>query len=145
MRAVPIRWGRLVTGGLMGFAGLGLLVAVLVLGQSGRKAGAATKAATGAGAPGTDGPTRAARVSANSLDIPLEVIRSLDLRTTPAACATRPRPLPPFAGTLAADHNRMAIVHPRFAGELVALGTTEGAEASGPDSEDPSADRPLRV
>ena len=81
---------------------------------------------TGAKAP------RVERVSADTLSVPAEVAKSLGVRTQEAKAADRPRPLPAFQGSLAIDSNRLARIHSRLAGEVVALGTPEGGESERP-------------
>lgn len=110
------RWGRMLLGGLLGCIGVGVLVVGLILFQNNRKAqaGAASEVAT----PKAQRPVR---VGLDTLEIPPEVVRSLDVRMATATAATRPRPLPPFTGVLAPDNDRLARVHTRFAGEVVAL------------------------
>ncbi len=75
---------------------------------------------------------RVERVSADALSVPAEVAKSLGVRTVEARAADRPRPLPAFQGSLAIDSNRLARIHSRFAGEVVALGTPEGGETDRP-------------
>jgi cobalt-zinc-cadmium efflux system membrane fusion protein len=53
--------------------------------------------------------------------------------------------LPPLAGCLAIPSNRLVRIHPRFAGEVVALGSVGGGEANTPAGESPTAGRPLRL
>jgi membrane fusion protein, heavy metal efflux system len=60
--------------------------------------------------------------------IPPETQQSLGIRIVEARAATRQRDLPPLAGSLGLDVNRLARVHSRFPGEVVAIGTT----ATGP-------------
>ena len=130
-------------GGLLGCVGIAALVVGLVLFQNYRKAqaGAAPEVAA-ASAPKVPRPVR---VGPDSLDIPPEVVRSLDIRTAPAAAATRPRPLPPFTGVLAPDNDRLARVHTRFAGEVVSLGTPAGKETTDLPQPGSSGERPLSV
>jgi len=90
---------------------------------------AETPAATPTGDPKAP---RVERVSADSLSVPAEVAKSLGVRTVEARAADRPRPLPAFQGSLAIDSNRLARIHSRFAGEVVALGTPEGEETDRP-------------
>jgi cobalt-zinc-cadmium efflux system membrane fusion protein len=52
--------------------------------------------------------------------------------------------LPPFSGVLAVDSNRLARVHPRFAGEVVALGTVKALEVTAATPDSSSYGRPLR-
>jgi cobalt-zinc-cadmium efflux system membrane fusion protein len=136
------RWGRLLLGGLLGCIGVGALVVGLILFQNYRKAqaGAASEVAA-ASAPKAPRPVR---VGTDTLEIPPEVVRSLDVRTAPAAAAT-PRPLPPFTGVLALDSDRLARVHTRFAGEVVALGTPAGTETTDLPEAGSSGNRPVAV
>jgi cobalt-zinc-cadmium efflux system membrane fusion protein len=136
------RWGRLLLGGLLGCIGAGALVVGFVLFKDYRKAQAGAAPAVAAAPAAANRPVR---VGPESLDIPPEVIRSLDVRTAPAAAATRPRPLPPFSGVLAPDNDRLARVHTRFAGEVVALGTLGGHETADLPGAGSSAERPLAV
>lgn len=76
---------------------------------------------------------RVERVSADTLSVPLEVARSLGVRTVEAKAADRPRPLPAFQGSLAIDTNRLARVHSRFPGEVIALGTPARGESERTD------------
>jgi membrane fusion protein, heavy metal efflux system len=64
----------------------------------------------------------------DTLGVPPEAVRSLGLRTAPVRPATQPRPLPPLAGSLALDTNRLVRVHARFAGEVVEVGTVSERE-----------------
>jgi cobalt-zinc-cadmium efflux system membrane fusion protein len=144
MRQHPMtRWGRLLLGGLLGCVGVAALVVGLILFQNYRKAqaGAAPEVAA-ASAPKAPRPVR---VGTDTLEIPPEVVRSLDVRTAPAAAATRPRPLPPFTGVLAPDNDRLARVHTRFAGEVVALGTPAGKETTDLPGAGSSGERPVSV
>src|SRR5437870_989527 len=138
---VATRWGRFVLGGLLGCVGVGALVVALVLFQNylTAHAGAAVPVAA-APAPAA---ARPARVGPDTLEIPPEVVRSLDLHTVPAAAATRPHPLPPLSGTLALDNDRLARVHTRFAGEVMALGTPAGGETAALPDAGSSGDRPV--
>jgi cobalt-zinc-cadmium efflux system membrane fusion protein len=137
------RWGRMLLGGLLGCVGVAALVVGLVLFSNFRNAnaGAAPVASVGPAAPAP----RPVRVSPETLEIPPEVVRSLDVRTAPASAPTRPRPLPPFAGALALDSDRLARVHTRFAGEVMALGTPAGGETTELPDAGSSAARPLAV
>jgi membrane fusion protein, heavy metal efflux system len=143
------RWGRLVLGGLLGCLGAAALVVGLILFQDYRKAqaGAATEVAAGSGDAhtGTAKAPRPTRIGPDTLEIPPEVVQSLDVHTAPAAAATRSRPLPPFTGVLALDNDRLARVHTRFGGEVVALGTPAGKETSELPSPGSSGPRPLAV
>ena len=79
------RWGRFVLGGLLGCVGVAALVTGLLLFQNYRKAQAgAAGEGTAASAPKVPRPVR---VGPDSLEIPPEVVRSLDIRTAPAAAA----------------------------------------------------------
>src|SRR5581483_210442 len=78
-----------------------------------------------------------------TLAIPSDVAKALGLKTVQASSATRPTTLPPLNGVLALDSNRLARVHARFTGEVVALGTVQGSETVVADV-DTSADRALR-
>jgi membrane fusion protein, heavy metal efflux system len=62
------------------------------------------------------------RLDADTLSVPPEVIRSLNVRTAPVVAAPRFRPLPPLAGCLALENNRLSRVHSLFAGDVVELG-----------------------
>lgn len=137
------RWGRLLLGGLLGCLGAGALVVGLVLFQDYRKAQAgATTEVAAASTPKAPRPTR---VGPDTLEIPPEVVRSLDVRTAPAAAATRSRPLPPLTGVLALDSDWLARVHARFGGEVVALGTPAGTETTDLPAPGSSAERPVAV
>src|SRR5262245_31710499 len=63
-----------------------------------------------------------------TLLIPPETQQSLGIRVVEARQAMRVRDLPPLAGSLGLDVNRLARVHSRFPGEVVAIGTA----ATGP-------------
>jgi cobalt-zinc-cadmium efflux system membrane fusion protein len=82
------------------------------------------------------------RLDADSVFVPPEVAETLGLETTKVAPA-RPRPLAPLSGTLALDSNLLTRVHARFPGEVVALGTVQGAETDTPGRRD-TADPALR-
>src|SRR5262249_61609706 len=118
MQTVTTRWGKLVLGGLLGtLAAAALLVVGFVLFENQRKARAGAAAAA-AVAPQVAKPVR---VGPDALELPPEVVRSLDVHTAQAAPASRPRPLPPFPGTLALDNSRLARVASRFPRAGVAL------------------------
>jgi cobalt-zinc-cadmium efflux system membrane fusion protein len=142
LRSFSTRWGKLLLGGLLGSLGLAVLVIGVVLFEHHRKASAGMSPS--AQHPVAEAP-RPARVGPETISLPPEVIRSLDVRTALAVAATRPRSLPPFAGTLALDNDRLARVRPRFAGEVMALGTPGGQELSELPGAGSSADRPLAV
>jgi cobalt-zinc-cadmium efflux system membrane fusion protein len=137
------RWGRLLLGGLLGCLGVAALVVGVVLFQNYRKANAG--AAPAATVTPTAPAPRPARVGPDTLEIPPEVVRSLDVRTAPAVAPSRPRPLPPFSGILNLDNDRLARVHTRFAGEVMALGTPAGGETTELPDAASSAARPLAV
>src|SRR5262249_32272653 len=63
-----------------------------------------------------------------ALVLPAAVVQALGLRTAEARPTSKARPLPPLAGSLALDANSLARVHTRFAGEVVAIGTTSNHE-----------------
>lgn len=55
--------------------------------------------------------------------VPPEIAAGMRLQTATAAACTRPLRLPPLAGVLALDPDRLVRVHCRFAGEVIELGT----------------------
>ncbi|MFO0852457.1 MAG: efflux RND transporter periplasmic adaptor subunit [Gemmataceae bacterium] len=94
------------------------------------------------GRPAAEAGDRVHRLSRDVLVVPDAVARRIGLKTTVLASRTQPIRLPPLQGTLALDNNRWARVHSRFAGEVVALGTT--ADPGLADFPTGSAARPLR-
>ncbi len=82
-------------------------------------------------------------VDPDTLAVTPDVIKSLGVRTVEARPATKPRPLPPLAGSLALDADRMTRVHARFPGEIVQIGTTAQPETAGAAWQ-PTVLRPLR-
>jgi cobalt-zinc-cadmium efflux system membrane fusion protein len=134
--AILARWGRTIIGGLLGCVGVAALVIGLLLFQNHRAAQAGTATAPPA-AP------KSVRTGPDSLEIPAEVVRSIDLHTARAAASNRPRPLGPFPGILAPDNDRLARVHTRFAGEVVALGTPNGTETGELPQAGSTAGRPV--
>jgi len=143
MHAVAIRWGKLVLGGLFGILALGAAVVGVVLldqhKQAHAEAGVAKAAVTASSA------ARPTRVGPDSLILPPEVVRSLDVRTAAVASQCRPRSLPPFAGTLALENDRLARARTRFAGEVIALGTPGDGETTQLASAGSAAERALAV
>jgi cobalt-zinc-cadmium efflux system membrane fusion protein len=143
MQAVATRWGKLLLGGLLGILALGAVsVGVLLLDQHKKahaEAGVAKAAVTASPA------ARPTRVGPDSLILPPEVVRSLDVRTAAVAGQCRPRSLPPFAGTLALENDRLARARTRFAGEVIALGTPNGNETTQLSNVGSASDRPLAV
>jgi cobalt-zinc-cadmium efflux system membrane fusion protein len=142
LTTVP-RWGKFVLGGLLGTLGVAALAIGFVLFDNYRKANAG--AAPEPAPPRTTTAPRPTRVGPDTLQLPPEVVRALDVRTAPAVVAARPRPLPPFAGTLAIVNDRLGRVHTRFAGEVMALGTPSGHETVTLPDEGSSGERPLQI
>lgn len=90
-------------------------------------------------------PDQLRRVGANNLVVPAEVAARLGVRTALARPAARPIKLPHLHGTLALDNNCLVRVHARFAGEVVALGTTTGEAESSLSTQPPSVStQPVR-
>jgi cobalt-zinc-cadmium efflux system membrane fusion protein len=85
------------------------------------------------------------RISASAITIPADVSTSIGLQVAEVKKATRPRDLPPLPGNLNVDSDRMPRVLSRFAGEIVALGTTQGEETTDSRADVSSSGRPLRV
>jgi cobalt-zinc-cadmium efflux system membrane fusion protein len=141
-QAMTKRWGRLWLGGLLGCVGVALVVVGIILFQNYRSAQAGSTDAPKAEPAKTAKPTR---FGADGIEIPAEVVRSLDVKTVPVAAATKPRPMPPMTGVLALDNDRLARVHTRFAGEVVALGEPGGRETNALPDPGSSGDRPLAV
>jgi len=83
------------------------------------------------------------RTDENTIVLPPDSVAALGLKTAEARVATGTRSLPALAGCLALDSNRLVRIHPRFAGEVVALGTLHGSESQ-TSAEVDSTDRPLR-
>ncbi len=97
-----------------------------------------------ASAAGEENAGRRARLDGpDTLALPADVVQALGVRTAEVKQATRPRPLPPLAGSLALDANCLVRVHARFAGEVVEIGTTSNHEADS-RSAGPTEFRPLR-
>jgi hypothetical protein len=113
-----IRWGTVLTWGLLAATAVGALIASAVLLPQWQRVRGESPAP--AEVPHS---VRATRPSEDTLIVPSRVLRSLGIRTTKAVPARRPRVLPSLTGTLAIDTNRLVRVHARFAGEVVQLGT----------------------
>jgi cobalt-zinc-cadmium efflux system membrane fusion protein len=141
MPTTNVRWGRLVLGGLLGCVGAAALVVGVVLFEQHRAARANAPLPTTERA----APPKPVRTGPDSLEIPADVVRSLGVRTALAVAATRPRPLAPFPGTLSLDIDLSARVHTRFAGEVVALGSSGGGEITDLPQPGSSAAGPLSV
>jgi cobalt-zinc-cadmium efflux system membrane fusion protein len=90
---------------------------------------------------GDDTP-KVTRAGPETLSVPEEVTRALDLKTEEARVATKPRPLPPLTGTLGLDNERYIRVNTLLPGRIDAVGTVTGQETDQPET--PSVDRPLR-
>jgi cobalt-zinc-cadmium efflux system membrane fusion protein len=73
-------------------------------------------------------------VAPDTLELPADVARSLDIKTVPVKAATRSRRLAALNGTLALDPDSVARVHARFAGEVVEVGEVPDPEKSGPSA-----------
>jgi cobalt-zinc-cadmium efflux system membrane fusion protein len=119
---------------LLGFVGAAGLAVPLTRPPAGN--GQPSPAARGAE------PRHPRRIDTDTLALPTEAVSDLGVTTESATAAVRPRPLPPFSGCLALDPDRLARVHSRFPGEVVALGSTAGGETVGGET---SAERPLRA
>src|SRR5262245_36698618 len=119
MMLMSSRTGKVVLGSLAGVAGLGLLTFGAILVYQTLPATAQSPAPRTA----PEAPEKPKRLDTHTIAVPPEVIRSLDIRTTRVLAASRPRTLPPLPGCLAVDSNRLPCVRPRFAGEIVGLGT----------------------
>ena len=89
-------------------------------------------------------PEAVRRLSADTLQIPGDVSTSIGLQFAEVKKATRPRSLPPLPGYLNLDSDRMPRLRSRFAGEIVALGTTQGEETTESKEDSSSSGRPLR-
>src|SRR5262249_325826 len=114
----------------------------LLVGQHfrwGLRAGADSHSAAATGAQAA----RPRKVDERTLAGPATVARTLGLLTGEVAASSPTRDMAPLNGVLALDTNRLASIHTRFAGEVVALGTAQGGETQTPDR-DASAERPLR-
>jgi membrane fusion protein, heavy metal efflux system len=126
---------------------VGVAVAVALCGGIGgavwflqqRKARAAVEAAPARAALAAQRPRRLDR---DTLLIPPDLIRRLDVRTAQAEQPSRPRKLPPLQGRLALDNNRWVRARSPFSGEVVAIGSLAAAEV--PDSAYSVAPRTLR-
>jgi cobalt-zinc-cadmium efflux system membrane fusion protein len=143
MHAVATRWGKLLLGGLLGILVLAAAVVGVVLLDNHKKAHA--EAAVPKAAVTASSAARPTRVGPDSLILPPEVVRSLDVRTAAVASQCRPRSLPPFAGTLALENDRLARARTRFAGEVIALGTPNGQETTQLPGAGNVSERPLAV
>jgi len=121
---------------------VGGLVGVLLLGRHIRSGSAAGMSARATESHGVDA-VRPRKMDDQTLAVPAEVAKTLGLRTVEVVGNSPPRDMTPLNGVLALDTNRLARIHTRFGGELVALGTVLGGETLIPDR-DASADRPLR-
>ena len=114
----PIRWGKVLTWGLLAVTVGGALIASVVFLPRWQEVRGESPVT--AELPQI---VRATRPSEDTLVLPSRVLRSLGVRTTRAIPARRPRVLPSLTGTLALDTNRLVRIHARFAGEVVQLGT----------------------
>jgi cobalt-zinc-cadmium efflux system membrane fusion protein len=141
MKLMSSRLGKVIVGGLVGVVGVGLAITSAFLVYEALPAKA--QSAATAQAP-REAPERPRRLDAETIAVPQEVFKSLDIRTSRVQPCTKPRTLPPLPGCLAADSNRLPSVRPRFAGEIVALGSPseEGTTQGSPDWS-PSS-RPIR-
>lgn len=129
------------------FAGILLVVggsaAWLATTASARPAGPAP--ATGTVAATTTRPEKLRRVGANAIALPTEIAARMGIRTSTARLPSRPIKLPPLPGCLALDNNCLSRVHARFAGEVIALGTTTAeAESSQSTEPRPPSSHPVR-
>ncbi len=68
----------------------------------------------------------------HSVFLPPEIMQSLGIRTALARPASRPREIPPLAGSLALDPTRLARVNCRFPGEVMEIATTAEGVADFP-------------
>jgi cobalt-zinc-cadmium efflux system membrane fusion protein len=84
------------------------------------------------------------RIAADIVAIPGDISSSIGLEIAEVKKATRPRTMPPLPGNLNLDSDRLARVHTRFAGEIVALGTTQGDETGESQADAAASGRPLR-
>ncbi len=87
---------------------------------------------------------RTRRLDEKTLVLSPQGVRSLGVKTLPASSSSRELALPPMAGCLALDNNQLLRVHPRFPGEIVALGTANGYEYTGASGEDSLKGPPLK-
>jgi cobalt-zinc-cadmium efflux system membrane fusion protein len=94
-------------------------------------------------APEPESATGLQLVGTDTLGLPPEVVQTLGVQTAMSTAATQARPLPPLTGSLALDTNRLARVHPRFAGEVVEIGQTTDMHADR-STAGPTPLRPLR-
>ncbi len=84
------------------------------------------------------------RIDADTVAIHGDITTSIGLQIAEVKKATRPRTMAPLPGTLNLDSDRLARVHARFSGEIVAMGTTQGEETTESKSDSASSGRPLR-
>jgi len=76
-------------------------------------------------------PESVACIGTDTIRVPDEVAKYLGLRTAAIRRASRSRPLPPLAGSLAFDPAGFCRVHSRFSGEIISLGTVSARDQSG--------------
>jgi cobalt-zinc-cadmium efflux system membrane fusion protein len=133
--------GRIVLGSLVGLLGVCLMGGAAYWFFMVRTVNAQSHEA----AAETARPETVRRINANTLTIPADVSSSIGLTLTEVKKATRSRNLPPLPGNLNVDSDRMPRVLSRFAGEIVALGTTQGEETTDSRADVSSSGRPLRV
>ena len=135
-------------------AGRRLLLAGFVVATGGSAAYLAAKAPQKATTPAATNTSKAdaelkekiLRDGKDGVFVPDSLARNMGLRTVAVAARTRAIPLPPLQGCLALDTNRLARIHSRFAGEVVALGTrAEKYDLSDPDRGANAEPRPVRV
>jgi cobalt-zinc-cadmium efflux system membrane fusion protein len=136
MLGLHIRSGRLLWGGVIGLAALAAASVLLVLmwPRSGESQPNVISQVE------TNNPLKR---DGNTIIVPPEVMSALKVKTVAAAKATGPRTLTAVSACLALDNNTLARVPPRFPGEVIAMRTIKGLEATAvPDKR--SGDRLLR-
>jgi cobalt-zinc-cadmium efflux system membrane fusion protein len=119
MVLISTRKGKVILSSLVALMGITALVVVGIVVHEVRP----VKAQSSAQVAVREAPERPKRLDAHTIAVTPEVIRSLDIRTAQVLPASKSRALPPLPGCLAVDSNRMPCVRPRFAGEVVTLGT----------------------
>lgn len=93
--------------------------------------------------PGTsEAVTSTQLINSDTIRLTPEVTASLGMRVVQAETTTKPRTLPPLAGSLAVEANRLARVHARFAGEVVEFGTIN-EETMSPTGSPMTVPRPI--
>jgi cobalt-zinc-cadmium efflux system membrane fusion protein len=141
MRVAGARMGRIVLGSLIGLLGVTLAVGGVYWFFLVRPVNAESREVVSE----ASGPEGVRRTGPDTITVPADVSSSIGLQLAEVKRASRARNMPPLPGSLNVDSDRMPRVLSRFAGEIMALGTTQGLESANTQVEASSSGRPLRV